>query len=214
VPRRARGVELADALESAGFEALIATDTATCLERLRYGSWTACVFEDSAQGRNSAAPVVDRMTEEQIDVPALWVDTRDRNAHETLVDRMIETAVGGGSTAIRGRTIHAGPLSIDPARSDAYVDDRPLHLAWTDFRVLYLLAVAGRPLDRENLAAQLDLPPDVSRRAIDIAVARIRRRLAEETEQEFISTLYGAGYVFDPTGNGSRWRTPEAAQSS
>ncbi len=64
-----------------------------------------------------------------------------------------------------------------------------------------LVAFAARPheiLSREALAAALEMD-DVSERAIDVQVTRLRRKIERDPrEPRFLHTVRGKGYVLKP----------------
>ncbi|MDE2492256.1 MAG: response regulator transcription factor [Elusimicrobia bacterium] len=89
-----------------------------------------------------------------------------------------------------------GALEVDLPRREVRVNGRPRALAPSELRVLSLLIEAdGRALDREDLLRGLwgvDRSAELSTRAVDQHVARLRRKLL--TEKERIVTVKSSGY--------------------
>jgi DNA-binding response OmpR family regulator len=75
-----------------------------------------------------------------------------------------------------------------------------IELSSTEFRLLAALAQQpGRPLDRDALAAAVQ--PGNYRpleRAVDVQVARLRRKLRDAAGAECIRTIRGEGYALVP----------------
>jgi DNA-binding response OmpR family regulator len=98
------------------------------------------------------------------------------------------------------RRIELGALTLDLLRSTASVQDREIDLSGTEFRLLAALAQQpGQPVDRDALAAAVQpgnyRPLD---RAVDVQVARLRRKLRDAAGVDCIRTIRGAGYALVP----------------
>jgi len=110
-------------------------------------------------------------------------------------------AILGRSLAVRdgAGTLRVGGLEIDFARHEVRVEGRPCPLAPRELQILKLLVdAAGRALTRESLIEVLwgvDDGAEVSTRAIDQHVARLRRKLRGEGPR--IVTVKNAGYRID-----------------
>jgi two-component system phosphate regulon response regulator OmpR len=98
----------------------------------------------------------------------------------------------------------AGPLqlgeaSFDPARAELVTPTSRVRLTGAELSLL--VAFAARPheiLSRETLAAALEMD-DVSERAIDVQVTRLRRKIEPDPrEPRFLHTVRGKGYVLKP----------------
>jgi two-component system response regulator RegX3 len=90
-----------------------------------------------------------------------------------------------------------GGIELDMARHAATVDGRPLQLTRSEFRLVSLLASEpGRVFTREELVRHLwqsDFVGD--RRAIDVHISNLRRKLEPEPRQpRRIVTVRGMGY--------------------
>src|SRR5690554_2363886 len=97
-------------------------------------------------------------------------------------------------------TAQTQPLELDEERLIARLQGQPLALTLIEFQLLKLMAAQpGRVFSREQL---MDLIyPDhrvVSDRTIDSHVKKLRQKLkAAAPNQEFIQSVYGAGYKFE-----------------
>lgn len=103
---------------------------------------------------------------------------------------------------VAGRTVElqvpvtCGPLRIDPAHYEAFLDERALNLTPVEFRILYLLAkrpdwvyTRQRIIDR---AQGQDVV--IAERAVDVHVVALRKKLGEWAG--CIQTVRGVGYRF------------------
>ncbi len=95
-------------------------------------------------------------------------------------------------------TLVLGGLVVDPARHRVTVDGREATLSSLEVRLLAaLLEADGRVLGREQLLDALygTGEGDVSDRAIDVYVKRIREKLGDDPDApRFVATVRGAGY--------------------
>lgn len=94
-----------------------------------------------------------------------------------------------------------GGLVLDAERYEARWNGEPLDLTPLEFRLLRALAASpGRVFSRDQLLDRLhDDQRSLSDRAIDSHVKNLRRKLeAVEPGHEFIRSIYGVGYRFDP----------------
>jgi DNA-binding response OmpR family regulator len=105
-----------------------------------------------------------------------------------------------------------GLLTLDRGTRGVRVGDVLLMLTAREFDLLFLLAqYHGRPVDRSTIARRLHGRDTEDGRGIDIAVSRIRRKLAVAGITAVrIGTLYGRGYMLcvDPGGAHERDATP------
>ena len=109
---------------------------------------------------------------------------------EELVARLHALARrAAGHSATR---LSAGPLSIDTASGEAWLDDQPLALTAGEFRLLRLLIYnAGRTLSREVILDQLySLNSERHGNAVEVLVGRLRRKVGPDR----IATVRGLGY--------------------
>ncbi|TPE62662.1 response regulator transcription factor [Sandaracinobacter neustonicus] len=109
---------------------------------------------------------------------------------EELVARLHALARrAAGHSATR---LSAGPLSIDTASGEAWLDDQPLALTAGEFRLLRLLIYnVGRTLSREMILDQLySLNSERHGNAVEVLVGRLRRKVGPDR----IATVRGLGY--------------------
>ena len=113
---------------------------------------------------------------------------------EELIARLHALARrAAGHSATR---ITAGPLALDPASSEAWLDGAALALTASEFRLLQLLLYnAGRTLTRQTILDNLyRLDSDRDANAIEVLVGRLRRKIGRER----VITVRGLGYRLVP----------------
>jgi DNA-binding response OmpR family regulator len=94
-------------------------------------------------------------------------------------------------------------LRIDLMAREASIDEAPLDLTTTEYKLLLALAEQpGVPLTREALSRSVQpgsyVPSD---RSVDVQVARLRKKLREaDAQHEWVATVRGEGYVFTLPG--------------
>jgi two-component system phosphate regulon response regulator PhoB len=90
----------------------------------------------------------------------------------------------------------AGPLKLDPANHRVTVDDRPVHLGPTEFRLLrFLLARPERVHTRAQLLDQVwGDHVYIEERTVDVHVRRLRLALEPFGQDGLIETVRGSGY--------------------
>ncbi|MCA9567140.1 MAG: response regulator transcription factor [Myxococcales bacterium] len=93
------------------------------------------------------------------------------------------------------RLVH-GTLEIDVEGHQVYVDDKPVELTATEFRLLMCLATRpSRVQTRGTLLQEVwDQPPDLNTRTVDTHVKRLREKLGSAAAH--IKTVRGVGYRF------------------
>ncbi|WP_414439870.1 response regulator [Burkholderia sp. 22PA0106] len=97
-----------------------------------------------------------------------------------------------------------GPFAIDPEHHLAQLHGRNLHLTPVELRLLALLvANPGRIYSRDFLLRRLyDDHRVVTDRTVDSHVKNLRRKLqAVQPEHDYIRSIYGVGYQFEPDAN-------------
>ena len=87
-----------------------------------------------------------------------------------------------------------GPVSIDPLRHRVSVDDRPVDLTATEFKLLaYLVRRPGWVFTRQQIVdAVRGEDYAVTERSVDVQVVGLRKKLAEHAD--LIETVRGVGY--------------------
>jgi OmpR family response regulator RpaB len=110
-------------------------------------------------------------------------------------DLAVPAATGAAPRADALQPLHFDGLVIDPARRSVLREGEPVTLTGTEFELLVRLArEPGRVIGRDELLAHLrGHEADLYTRAIDVAVSRLRSKLAP---LECIKTLRNVGYAF------------------
>lgn len=122
------------------------------------------------------------------------------------VGAVLRRAQGAQSASVQptaGR-LQFGPLTIDPGSRQAFVHGAPLPLTPIEFKLLAHLAQdVGRPFSREQLLAAVWANGiDGTSRTVDVHVRRVRKKLdAFGVPQQWINTVRGMGYAFNPNGS-------------
>jgi two-component system phosphate regulon response regulator PhoB len=90
--------------------------------------------------------------------------------------------------------IRLGRIRITPSRHEVRVDDSPVDLTATEFRVLHLLAKrAGRVFTRQQILDALHEGfAAVTDRSVDVQIVALRRKLG--AAGHYIQTVRGVGY--------------------
>lgn len=94
--------------------------------------------------------------------------------------------------------IEFGDVVIDFDQMTVSKADRPIHFSQKEFALVrYLAERAGKAIDKkEILDAVWGYQSDATTRTIDTHVARIRRKLGDQTERRMIRTVPTVGYQF------------------
>ncbi len=89
-------------------------------------------------------------------------------------------------------------LTINTQRQQVILLDKALELTTTEYRLLVLLAQSPQTVfSRDDILNHLKgTEVELFSRSVDIAISRLRQKLKEESETEFIKTVWGAGYCF------------------
>lgn len=95
-----------------------------------------------------------------------------------------------------GESLHIGSISIHPGRNEVLVDDQPVELTFTEFRVLHLLARRpGWVFTRYQIVnAVRGDDYSVTDRAVDVQIVGLRKKLGPAGKM--IETVRGVGYRF------------------
>ncbi len=102
----------------------------------------------------------------------------------------------GGSDE-NAEIIRRGNLRIDVPSRKAILGGEELELTTTEFDLLVLLARrAGRVQDRSRLVEELrGIDFHSFDRSVDVIVSRLRKKLAEHSNEDLIRTVRGVGYL-------------------
>jgi DNA-binding response OmpR family regulator len=92
--------------------------------------------------------------------------------------------------------LHLGPVRLDVSRHELTVDQKPVAVTATEFRLVRALIVAnGKVLTRAQLIeAALGTNAAVTDRTIDVHVKAVRKKLGDAAD--WIQTVRGVGYTF------------------
>ena len=98
----------------------------------------------------------------------------------------------------RSDTLAAGPLVLDRAGHCLWLDDRPIELAPTEFRLMaFFLENHGRVFGRDELLRRAwPRAIKAGHRTVDVHVRRLREHLEPFGLDELIQTVRGFGYRF------------------
>lgn len=95
--------------------------------------------------------------------------------------------------------LRVGPLEVNAYRVEARVDNQPLNLTPTEFKLLHHMArTPGRVIERAELYEAVLPDGDGLERAIDIHMVNLRRKLrGAGAAEDLIRTVRGRGYVLE-----------------
>jgi DNA-binding response OmpR family regulator len=108
-------------------------------------------------------------------------------------------AVPPSKPAISQEIVQAGPLRLDRARRQAFLDGQVIDLTPHEFDVLHLLAAhSGIVFTREMLLEQVwTNDTHVTERSVDTLIKRLRQKIETDTrDPKLILTVWGTGYKF------------------
>jgi len=94
-----------------------------------------------------------------------------------------------------------GPLTVDNALREAWLNDISIELTSAEFDLLWLLVTnAGRILSREEIFTALrGVGYDGQDRSIDVRISKIRPRIGDDPiHPRLIKTVRNKGYLFVP----------------
>lgn len=97
------------------------------------------------------------------------------------------------------RDVPLGAFVFDPARRELRQGAQRVYLTEAETDLLSaLVARAGEPVNREELAAALGL--EGNPRSVDVQVTRLRKKLEDDPRQpRFLQTVRGRGYILRTT---------------
>lgn len=92
--------------------------------------------------------------------------------------------------------IHAGPITLDSDRHIANLNNQPLVLTLTEFKLLRTLAKhPGRVFTRDQILEKVaGADTFLVDRNVDVHIRALRKKLGEDAD--YISTIRGVGYKF------------------
>jgi len=139
-------------------------------------------------------------------LPLLEAAERGANDLGDLVRRLEEVVRWlrvGGSEAGPADVLRFGTVEVEPATQTIRRNGVRVEVTRTEFRLLYaLMRRPGQVVGREELMLEVWGPDARLRsRAIDVHIARLRRKVEEEpSAPKHIRTAPYRGYRFDPRG--------------
>ncbi|MGX1176407.1 response regulator [Pseudomonas sp. R151218B TE3479] len=105
------------------------------------------------------------------------------------------------SVAQKPRRLQFGPLVVDDALREAWLQGNGIELTSAEFDLLWLLVSnAGRILSREEIFTALrGIGYDGQDRSIDVRISRIRPKIGDDPDHpRLIKTIRSKGYLFVP----------------
>lgn len=99
------------------------------------------------------------------------------------------------------RRLVFGPLTVDNALREAWLNEQTIELTSAEFDLLWLLVInAGRILSREEIFTALrGVAYDGQDRSIDVRISKIRPRIGDDPiHPRLIKTVRNKGYLFVP----------------
>ena len=109
------------------------------------------------------------------------------------------TSVAEAEADTSALRLQFGPLLVDSAMREAWLDKESIELTSAEFDLLWLLCSnAGRVLGREEIFSQLrGIEYDGQDRSIDVRVSRIRPKIGDDPmHPRLIKTVRSKGYLF------------------
>lgn len=94
--------------------------------------------------------------------------------------------------------LQVGSVHICQSKRTVFVNGKEIELRRREFDILHALAQKfGTVLNREELLNQLNIEEDISDRAIDVHLSRLRKKLQDAGANDLqITSIYGVGYTF------------------
>jgi DNA-binding response OmpR family regulator len=203
------GAGLRAGLTQQGFQVDWVRDGVAALRELRIGEYQAVVL-DLGLPRMDGMDVLREARAQKLAVPVLVLTARDglpqrvegldAGADDYLVKPvdLLELAArlralvrrAHGHTSAR---LGAGPIELDEAARQVWLEGQPVALAGREYDLLHLLVLnANRVLSRERIEQQLyRWGTEVASNAVEVHVHNLRRKL----RPDLIETVRGVGYV-------------------
>lgn len=124
---------------------------------------------------------------------------RELSARIKAVLRRSKSSSAGGSSSMA-----IANLRLEPARFELFVEDNPVALTPTEFKLIFsLLEHPGQVLSRLQLLERAygDIYEGYER-SIDTHISNLRRKLEKAGSRLGIKSVYGIGYKVEKEGNG------------
>jgi DNA-binding response OmpR family regulator len=101
-------------------------------------------------------------------------------------------------------TLICGPLSLDPESHRVLLEDKPLNLTSSEFKLLQaLMSAPGKVLSRKELLRHFyETDEAVIERVIDVHINKLRQKIEPDpAHPSYIETVRGFGYRFSEEGS-------------
>lgn len=94
--------------------------------------------------------------------------------------------------------LSAGPVTLDTARQELTVEDRPVELTSFEYRIIeHLMMRAGEVISKSELTDRLyDQDFERDSNVIEVFIGRLRKKIDPDNRIKPIETLRGRGYRF------------------
>jgi two-component system phosphate regulon response regulator OmpR len=201
-----------------GFRVTMAENAAEARDKLRFMDFDLMVLDVMMPGETGLAFTEDLRADRSPSMPILLLTARgtpediiagfeagaDDYLGKPFDPRILLARIKAMLRRAAPPALPAGPLQLgaamfDPARAELISPNSRIRL--TGAELALLVAFAARPhevLSRETLASVLEMD-DVSERAIDVQVTRLRRKIEPDPrEPRFLHTVRGKGYILKP----------------
>ncbi len=208
-------------LENNGLQVSIESDGAKAVDRILEECPDLVVLDLMLPGEDGVS--ICRRVRNQFHNPILMLTARTDDLDEVLGLEMgaddyvakpvrprvllarVRALLRRSSSAIEGEQdegvsrLRFGPLMVDNAMREAWLNDNSIELTSAEFDLLWLLCSnAGRVLSREEIFARLrGIEYDGQDRSIDVRVSRIRPKIGDDPmHPRLIKTVRSKGYLF------------------
>ena len=114
--------------------------------------------------------------------------------------------------AARPERYHDAHLEVDFVRKAAVLDSQRMVLTRKEYDLLSMLVGnAGEIVRRDTLLLQVwGYSDQIRTRTLDVHIRRLRKKLGRHSEQ-YIETIFGVGYRFQPFRHTQRFQAPLSA---
>jgi two-component system response regulator PhoP len=199
-------------MQSQGFSVDLADDGEKALYQLKEYDYDLAII-DVGLPRIDGFEVIQQARASDIACPIIILTARDRwqekvrglecgaddyltkpFVHEELLARvkaLIRRSAGQASPLIQ-----KGPLSLDTAANQLYVNGKPVELTAYEYKVIeYLMMNPNKVISKTEMVEHIyDQDFDLDSNVIEVFVGRLRRKMDKDNSIKPIETLRGRGY--------------------